>query len=673
MTICRLLSLLILVLCFINCIYPWCGQKIGSANEHGRIIAFYPLTVSRYNDSYDMNMIAKEVAYAKEYENHKELNKFGRVIYDYCNDLSILMQIQTGLILGSLEDVLESDIDLILILGKFVILKSAIPLLELLDISIRAVITDKHKTKDIIHYYPYRDVEIYTEEKYGYTLKSELQKHTYQIEIHIGLCYPKNKMCKCMPLERNAPGISLFTLYLGDYQDFMKLKSLLVSSRKAIKAQNVRLVIRRRSTKDWPGLAEQVKAQLNDTLINLELEKGSFYRYSSYKLNCNGSMFLNKTTKDKYCQDNFTIKTLSFSGYANYDTYIIPDWNLKNYTCKPTCSAGKTISFTDHTYLCKLCIGNKAKPIAGNHECTPCKRGWTPNKRKTLCIDTYENKSLDLSGVEAIVMLFLSCLMFAFVSFCLYLFMKHKDTPIVKSSNLQLSVLQLLTQIAIVVTTPFVFMTKPSTILCMLRPSCVGVLFTIAFTITMSKLKALLRIFQSQSRLTPEERRETKITEYFILVLFVIVDVVVLILSFQFRAISAKLLVLDKQKIREKRCSTNVHIFIQLGFIFILLVFNSIQAIRARHLPANFKETRVIMLANLLSIVIVGNIAWLTITETHHQQSIYLFYAMFLLNGINFITMYGYKVYIILFLSHLNTRQYFMECIRRRAIELAEL
>ena len=114
----------------------------------------------------------------------------------------------------------------------------------------------------------------------------------------------------------------------------------------------------------------------------------------------------------------------------------------------------------------------------------------------------------------------------------------------------------------------------------------------------------------------------------------------------------------DEDKFREWHCKNEFHITTQFMYIIVLLLLNTIQAVRARHLPINFRETRVVVLANVLNMFSLTITPWLAVyTKTHRKRVIYFLSAALVYNGFSFLILYGYKVYIVLFLSHLNTRK----------------
>ena len=263
-------------------------------------------------------------------------------------------------------------------------------------------------------------------------------------------------------------------------------------------------------------------------------------------------------------------------------------------------------------------------------------------------------------------MMSVSGMMFSEISPSIFLFIKYNETPAVKSSNIILSFIQLTGQLLTVLIMPFLFIGEVNTMMCILRPVCIGILLTVTTGVTMIKIRTLLRIFQKPIPMTKKERVRAKYTEIFFLVLLVIIDASVLSISCVYKNPSEVDFTSDEEKYHKRHCNTDIHIIAQFGFLFLLLLFNSVQAIRARHLPENFKETRIIILASVLQCVIVGNVLWsYSFQKNYYWKSIFLFYATFLCNAINFTILYAYKVYIILFVPHLNTRKHFNSCMMR--------
>ena len=137
---------------------------------------------------------------------------------------------------------------------------------------------------------------------------------------------------------------------------------------------------------------------------------------------------------------------------------------------------------------------------------------------------------------------------------------------------------------------------------------------TVLTTVTLSKTHTMLKIFQACTLVSKKDRIKLRVSEYLIIAVLLIVDIFLLIISFVDTTIS------DEYNFIEQYCSNQLHITTQFIDILVLLVFNSIQAGRARHLPINFRETRIIILTNILSMFSLIITPWLAIYEKPHRQ-----------------------------------------------------
>ena len=77
-------------------IHSKCGETIFLSNTSSfpnrkfSFDYFYPITISADNDSYDMEMVLKEIGYRKQIPPYYYLSILR--IHDYCNDLSTLVK-----------------------------------------------------------------------------------------------------------------------------------------------------------------------------------------------------------------------------------------------------------------------------------------------------------------------------------------------------------------------------------------------------------------------------------------------------------------------------------------------------------------------------------------------------------------------------------------------------
>jgi len=117
---------------------------------------------------------------------------------------------------------------------------------------------------------------------------------------------------------------------------------------------------------------------------------------------------------------------------------------------------------------------------------------------------------------------------------------------------------------------------------------------------------------------------------------------------------------------KELHCNNNDDILIQFGVVFLIVVANVMQGIRTRHVPSHYRESSYVTYSSFTSSVILVGAAAVYATQTsEHAKTVTLWYTALALNFVHFLLVYFYKMYIMLFVPHMNTRQAFEK--KRRA------
>ena len=113
---------------------------------------------------------------------------------------------------------------------------------------------------------------------------------------------------------------------------------------------------------------------------------------------------------------------------------------------------------------------------------------------------------------------------------------------------------------------------------------------------------------------------------------------------------------------REFYCNTEIHIQVQIFYVFGLFLISLIQAFRGRSLPTNYNETKFIIYATLLT-----NLCFLIMFPLYYSQQRQIDKAsinllLLILSNLSFITFtHLNKVYIIVFRPDLNKPEVFRE------------
>ena len=148
---------------------------------------------------------------------------------------------------------------------------------------------------------------------------------------------------------------------------------------------------------------------------------------------------------------------------------------------------------------CFKCQDGHAKRDYGQTKCVKCPNGFIPNQNRTECIKLIE-RFLHWKEPIAIVILVTSFLGAVLVLISLILYIRLRETPIVKASSRELSYF-LLIALFLIFLTPLVYIGSPTRVMCILRPLCTGLLMTIATSILSVRAYRYLCIFRSKFHL----------------------------------------------------------------------------------------------------------------------------------------------------------------------------
>ena len=83
--------------------------------------------------------------------------------------------------------------------------------------------------------------------------------------------------------------------------------------------------------------------------------------------------------------------------------------------------------------------------------------GWEANANKAKYIDRYKTHALKFTDDDSMIMKAFSGCAFSMIVLITSIFIKHQQTPVVKSSNKLLTSIQLISQLSIIVLLPFLF------------------------------------------------------------------------------------------------------------------------------------------------------------------------------------------------------------------------
>ncbi|XP_066486716.1 vomeronasal type-2 receptor 26-like [Tiliqua scincoides] len=167
--------------------------------------------------------------------------------------------------------------------------------------------------------------------------------------------------------------------------------------------------------------------------------------------------------------------------------------------CKENCHSGyRRTKVEGKPFCCYECLPCPEGKISNKKDmdhCFQCPEDCYPNKEKDLCIPKY---IVYLSFEEPLGMsLAMFVLIFSFITaVVLGIFIKHKDTPIVKANNRNLTY-TLLISLLLCFLCALLFIGKPEMVLCLLQQTAFGVIFSVAVSCTLAKTIIVVLAFMA--------------------------------------------------------------------------------------------------------------------------------------------------------------------------------
>ena len=337
---------------------------------------------------------------------------------------------------------------------------------------------------------------------------------------------------------------------------------------------------------------------------------------------------------------------------------------------KPFCQAGYELEHSfykeqdwDQSYEwnCKICQKRFYKPTKGNGQhCQECYYPNTVNSNHTLCYNPFTEVTLNIKDSTTLFILIPSALMVILTLITMYIFLINRETPIVKLSNRRMTVIQLINHLSLFIIPSLLFFhTTPS--MCIGRQIFLGITFSITLSINISKSQKLYMIVGSTTIMSPVEILMTKASEWLIIIVATIINIVLSLLYFVMsKGVTIEVNYFDGSLTKELYCSNNTMIYVQLLYAAVLSLCNGIQGFRARKLPSRFQEANHVIYSSFISTVVfvAATVVYFS-QQSMVDRSFIVLLVTILYNATHFLLLYGYKMFIMIFRPYMNTREAF--------------
>ena len=308
--------------------------------------------------------------------------------------------------------------------------------------------------------------------------------------------------------------------------------------------------------------------------------------------------------------------------------------------------------------ICKQCNHGYVKPSFGQYLCSKCPEGTLVNQNQTDCLPLLY-KHYVIPDTHKKIVWGMSVFGIWYISIFFGVFVYYKNTPMVKSSNFHLSVIQLLLHLTL--NCQFLVTVFDQTyLLCVVQSVAGGYVLKLIMLIYTVKTNQLLIIFRSNAKLN--RSRFIKLKELSFQSIFLAINVFMsIILLTEMKSVHG-ILEIEVKLIRYKFCDTTFYVNIDILLVTTLSFICSIQSFLARRLPANFNETYYIFLGMFASVLLLVISFPLDVTFNKDGRKIFVNSCLIYFINIMLVSItYGYKIFIILFQKHKNTNEVFQK------------
>uniref|UniRef100_A0A7N6F6C8 Metabotropic glutamate receptor 5 n=1 Tax=Anabas testudineus TaxID=64144 RepID=A0A7N6F6C8_ANATE len=368
-------------------------------------------------------------------------------------------------------------------------------------------------------------------------------------------------------------------------------------------------------------------------------------------------MNFKKMGKDYY--DYINVGSWDNSGLKIDDDEIWPnkDTIIKS-VCSEPCDKGQIkVIRKGEVSCCWTCTPCKENEfVFDEYTCRACELGSWPTDDLTGC-DPIPVEYLRWGDPEPIAAVVFACLGLMATFFVTAVFIRFRDTPVVKSSSRELCYI-ILAGICLGYLCTFSLITKPHVIHCYLQRLGIGLSPAMSYSALVTKTNRIARILAGSKKkiCTKKPRFMSACAQLIIAFLLILLQLGIIVALF----LMEPPVIHDYPSIRQVNLicnTTNLGVVAPLGYNGLLILSCTFYAFKTRNVPANFNEAKYIAFTMYTTCIIW--LAFVPIYFGSNYKIITMCFSVSLSATVALCCMFVPKVYIILAKPERNVRSAF--------------
>ena len=308
-------------------------------------------------------------------------------------------------------------------------------------------------------------------------------------------------------------------------------------------------------------------------------------------------------------------------------------------------------------WKCAKCGENNVSLIPNELSCKPCKATELASKNRTFC-QTLRNDALKIKSPTGIFVGAFSAVGVTVSLFVIGTYIIFWDTPVIKSSSRELSIIQL-TSLLVSFCLPILEYIPRTASLCALQTLIYGFSHSAVVAVIVVKAYRLVRIFKGNfSKVSRIFHTRYQIVFAFMIPFIQLIACVIWLLC---KPTQTKIMINKALLLYHVTCGINNSNMLRLVKLYLLFLglMCGYMAFRVRKLPENYNEAQFICFSMLTSCVL-----WLLHipleSSLHGASTVVAFCSINNASTLAvLLILYGYKLYIVLLNPHMNSKEHF--------------